>query len=58
LQRKRERAIELLHQGLTQAEVAHILDVDARSVRRWKRADRAGARPPCKRFVRVGDRRN
>lgn len=44
MQRKRERAIELLHQGLTQAEVAHILDVDARSVRRWKRADRAGGK--------------
>jgi transposase len=38
LQRKRERAIDLLRQGLTQAEVARILEVDPRSVRRWKRA--------------------
>jgi transposase len=44
LQRKRERAIELLHQGVTQAEVALILEVDARSVRRWKRASRTGGK--------------
>lgn len=44
MQRKRERAIELLHQGVTQAEVALILEVDARSVRRWKRASRTGGK--------------
>jgi transposase len=36
LQRKREHAIRLLEQGLTQAEIARSLDVDPRSVRRWK----------------------
>lgn len=36
LQRKREHAIRLLEQGLTQAEIARSLDVDSRSVRRWK----------------------
>lgn len=40
MQRKRERAIDLLKQGLTQAEIARILEVDPRSVRRWKRAER------------------
>lgn len=44
MQRKRERAIELLHQGVTQAEVALMLEVDARSVRRWKRASRTGGK--------------
>jgi len=42
LQRKRERAIRLLEQGLSQAEIARRLDVDARSVRRWKRDVRLG----------------
>lgn len=36
MQRKREHAIRLLEQGLTQAEIARSLDVDPRSVRRWK----------------------
>ena len=36
MQRKRELAIRLLEQGLTQAEIARSLDVDPRSVRRWK----------------------
>jgi transposase len=36
LQRKREHAVRLLEQGLTQAEIARSLDVDPRSVRRWK----------------------
>jgi len=40
LQRKRERAINLLERGLTQAEIARVLEVDPRSVRRWKRAQR------------------
>jgi transposase len=42
LQRKRERAIQLLEQGITQAEVARRLDVDPRSVRRWKHDRRLG----------------
>ena len=57
LQRRRERAIELLHQGYQPVEVARKLGVDRRSVRRWKaaynkkgmqgiRAKRASGRPP------------
>ncbi|HME57342.1 MAG TPA: winged helix-turn-helix domain-containing protein [Terracidiphilus sp.] len=42
LQRERERAIQLLEQGITQAEVARRLDVDSRSVRRWKHDRRLG----------------
>jgi transposase len=48
LERKRERAVELLSQGLTQAEIARILDVDARSVRRWKHDLRWGGRAALK----------
>lgn len=44
MQRKRERAAELLGQGLTQAEIARILEVDARSVRRWKHDLRWGGK--------------
>ena len=40
MQRKREHAIELLKQGLTQAAVAQSIGVDPRSVRRWARAHR------------------
>jgi transposase len=36
--------MDLLKQGLTQAEVARILDVDSRSVRRWKRAESRGGK--------------
>ncbi len=36
--------MDLLKQGLTQAEVARILDVDSRSVRRWKRAEGRGGK--------------
>lgn len=57
LQRRRERAIELLHQGYQPVEVARELGVDRRSVRRWKaaynkegmqgiRAKPASGRPP------------
>ena len=57
LQRRRERAIELLHQGYQPVEVARKLGVDRRSVRRWKaaynkkgmqgiRAKSASGRPP------------
>jgi transposase len=48
LQRKRERAADLLDQGLTQAEIAHSLNVDPRSVRRWKHAVRFGGRAALK----------
>jgi|SRR6266581_6990860 len=48
LQRKRERASELLRQGLTQAEIARLLDVDPRSVRRWKHDLRLGGRAALK----------
>jgi transposase len=44
LQRKRERALDLLKQGHTQAEVARIIDVDSRSVRRWLAAQRQGGK--------------
>lgn len=44
MQRKRERAAELLAQGITQAEIARVLGVDARSVRRWKHDLRFGGR--------------
>ena len=42
MQRTRERAADLLNQGLTQAEIARTLHVDPRSVRRWKHAMRSG----------------
>lgn len=44
MQRKRERAIELLRQGYSQSEVARIADVDPRSVRRWKAAHGVGGK--------------
>jgi transposase len=44
LQHKREHAIELLGQGYTQQEVARLMKVDARSVRRWKAAHQAGGK--------------
>jgi transposase len=40
--------VELLGQGLTQAEVARAVGVDARSVRRWKRDLRLGGRSALK----------
>jgi transposase len=36
LERRRMRALALLGQGETPVEVARLLDVDRRSVRRWK----------------------
>jgi len=42
LQSKRERAIRLLEQGIAQAEIARRLNVDPRSVRRWKHDQRLG----------------
>lgn len=44
MQRKRERAIDLLQQGYTQAQAARMVDVDPRSVRRWKAAHQRGGR--------------
>ena len=44
LERRRLRAIELLKEGLTPVEVARLLGVDRRSVRRWKAAHRQGGR--------------
>ena len=41
LEKRRERAIELLEQGLMPVEVAGKVGVDRRSVRRWKAAYRA-----------------
>lgn len=38
LQRRRERAITLLHQGYQPVEVARMVGVDRRSVRRWNAA--------------------
>lgn len=40
LQRRRERAIALLKEGVAPVDVANRLDVDRRSVRRWKAAFR------------------
>ena len=40
LERRRKRAIALLEKGIKQVEVAQIVDVDGRSVRRWKAAHR------------------
>lgn len=42
LERRRERALELLREGLTPVEVARRVGVDRRSVRRWKAAHRQG----------------
>ena len=44
LERRRQRAIELLGDGLSPVEVARRLGVDRRSVRRWKAAYRRGGR--------------
>lgn len=44
LQRRRERAVALLHQGYPPVEVAERVGVDRRSVRRWKAAVRARGR--------------
>ncbi len=41
LQRRRERAIDLLQEGFQPVEVAQRLGVDRRSVRRWKAAHRS-----------------
>ncbi len=40
LERRRHRAITLLHKGYQPHEVAQMLSVDRRSVRRWKHAHR------------------
>lgn len=42
LERRRKRAIELLREGLPPVEVARMVGVDRRSVRRWKAAHRQG----------------
>jgi|SRR5579863_2588147 transposase len=42
LERRRKRAVELLGQGLPPVEVARMVGVDRRSVRRWKAAHRRG----------------
>lgn len=58
LEHRRTRAIELLAQGLAPVEVAHMVGVDRRSVRRWNAAYRqrgeaalkarqASGRPPA-----------
>jgi len=44
LQRRRERAVSLLRQGYRPVEVAHMVGVDRRSVRRWKAACRERGR--------------
>jgi len=40
LEKRRQRAIKLLEEGYQPVDVAKILDVDRRSVRRWKAAHR------------------
>jgi transposase len=44
LERRRERALKLLGQGHAPVEVAKMVGVDRRSVRRWKAAHREGGR--------------
>ena len=48
LERRRERALELLQEGLSPVDVARRLGVDRRSVRRWKSAYRDGGRQALK----------
>lgn len=48
LERRRERALELLSEGLPPVEVARRVGVDRRSVRRWKAAHRQGGRRALK----------
>jgi len=45
LERRRQRALALLDEGLQPVEVAQRLGVDRRSVRRWKAAARQGGLP-------------
>lgn len=40
LERRRTRAVDLLNQGMAPVEVAHMVGVDRRSVRRWNAAYR------------------
>lgn len=42
LERRRKRAVELLSEGLAPVEVARMVGVDRRSVRRWKAAHQRG----------------
>lgn len=42
LEQRRLRAVRLLSEGISAAEVARRIEVDARSVRRWRAAARAG----------------
>lgn len=44
LERRRQRALALLEEGLQPVEIAQRLGVDRRSVRRWKAAARQGGR--------------
>lgn len=48
LERRRERAIQLLEEGLMPVEVARRVGVDRRSVRRWKAAYRQGGKRALK----------
>ena len=43
LERRRNRAIDLLQRGYQPVEVAHMVGADRRSVRRWNAAYRARA---------------
>ena len=54
LQKRRERAIELLEQGLMPVEVAGKVGVDRRSVRRWKAAFRAKGKKGIKAVPATG----
>jgi len=47
LERRRQRAIELLDQGHLPVDVSGALGVDRRSVRRWKAAHRKGGLQSC-----------
>lgn len=62
LQRRRERAVGLLDEGYQPVEVARMVGVDRRSVRRWKAAVRKGghralaARPASGRPAKLSTR--
>lgn len=62
LERRRQRALALLEEGLQPVEVAERMGVDRRSVRRWKAAARRGgaaavaAKPACGRPSKLSPR--
>lgn len=58
LEQRRRRAVTLLSHGYQPHEVAQMLGVDRRSVRRWKRAHGCRALKGCGRGTRRGGHRS